>query len=279
LGQALPARAEFRFWKGHTFSLGENTTRGVKNMMHIISSALISLATATGLALLWRARNAEIAQGGDGWRYLILGFATFLLGEIVGLVLVSVSIQESLPNSIRGIFIALSPIAIVVGLLLVAIGLYKWLSAAQALLSESNTVKKSNTDLRKRVSKDETLLSMIPAVFYGATVFRSGKSPKVIFENTKIEEILGYRMEEYEANPHLFASLIHEEDRPHYASDGNEFWYGKEFIEEKRFQHKNGEYRWLRRYLKTFRIEDDDVIFNCYGCLFDITDLKQAEVR
>ena len=144
MGQALPARAEFRFWKGHTFSLGENTTRGVKNMMHIISSALISLATATGLALLWRARNAEIAQGGDGWRYLILGFATFLLGEIVGLVLVSVSIQESLPNSIRGIFIALSPIAIVVGLLLVAIGLYKWLSAAQALLSESNTVKKSS---------------------------------------------------------------------------------------------------------------------------------------
>lgn len=249
-------------------------------MLHLITSALITLAGLAIFVLLWRSRKSQVARMGDGWTWMIVGSALFLFGQIVGLLFFARVLNEVVSSAFRATSITLGSAAIVLALLLFAIGLYRWLTAAQALSAESDTVKQSNDNLRARLITDETLLSMMPAVFYRATIFRSGRPPRIEFQNTKIEELLGYRVEEYEANPGLFASLIHEEDRSGNPSDLSSFLYGQEIVAQNRFRTKDGDYKWLRRHLKTYPVEnDDEIAMNCYGALFDITDLKEAEAR
>ncbi len=96
--------------------------------------------------------------------------------------------------------------------------------------------------------------------------------------NEKIEEILGYSKEDFEADSTLFASLMHDDDRQRLETERNELWHKKNIAIEHRFRHRNGEYRWLRRHLKRVSSENSDFT-EWHGCVFDITDLKEAEAR
>lgn len=239
---------------------------------------LASLIIVTIFAFLWHARTGRFAQIGKSWGYILTGFACLSFGEIFGLVLSLLVKQGRVSAAATEPSIVLGYIAIVLGLLFVAIGVYRWLSAVQELYIDSAIAKKRNIDLQERLSRNGVLLSKVPAALYRTSGSLSSGTSEIVFVNDKIEELLGYSRANFEANPMLFASLMHDEDKKKLEIERKELWHQDSFVIEHRFRHKNGEYRWLRRHLH--RLGGDDAgLVEWDGCVYDITDLKQAEAR
>lgn len=239
---------------------------------------LISFALAAIFVLLWRARHAHFARVGNSWGCILTGFACLLSGEVSNLVVRFLLQQGRLSAEATAPFIVTGHTMIILGLLFTAFGIHRWLSAAQELSIESAVVKKRNIHLHKRVSRDNMLLSTIPAALYRAFGFLQDETSKILFVNDKIEELLGYSRAEFEADATLFGSLMHDDDRKKFESERNEMWHDKNIVVEHRFRHRNGEYRWLRRHLRRVSDEHSDFM-EWHGCVFDITDLKAAESR
>lgn len=243
-----------------------------------ISQILISIVVLTILACLWHARNEHFAQLGRGWRYILAGFVCLSSGELSSLVLLSLAKQDRTFAAETELFAAAGNAAIVLGLLLIAIGVHQWVAAAKDLRVESVTIKKRNGFLRERVSRDGMLLSTIPAALYRTSGSLSSKTSEITFVNNKIEELLGYSKTDFDADPTLFASLMHDDDKRAYETERKELWRNEQVTVEQRFCHRNGEYRWLRRHL--YRLNgDEDEFGEWHGCIFDITDLKSAKAR
>ncbi len=243
-----------------------------------ISQFLICLVDVTIFVFLWRARNEHFAQIGTCWSYILAGSACLSSGEITNLVLLSLVQQGRVSAATTKAIDVGGDTVIILGLLIVAIGVYRWLSAVQELSIESAIVKERNIGLRERVCRDGMLLSTIPAALYHTSGLLSAKNSDIVFVNNKIEELLGYSRADFEADPTLFASLMHDEDKKTFEIERNEMWQQDNIVIEHRFRHRNGEYRWLRRHLHRLS-SDDENLTEWHGCIFDITDLKQAEAR
>ncbi len=127
---------------------------------------LITLAIVAINVLLWRARHERFARIGDSWGYILTGFACLLSGEVSNLVVRFLLYQGRVSADTTVPLIAAGHTMIVLGLLFTAFGIHRWLSAAQELSIESAVVKKRNFDLHERMSRDNMLLSTIPAALY-----------------------------------------------------------------------------------------------------------------
>lgn len=243
-----------------------------------ITQLLISLAIVAIYVLLWRARHSRFARIGNSWSHILAGFACLLSGEVFNLAVRFLQHQGRLSADASAPLITTGHALIVLGLLFTAVGIYRWLSAAQALSIESAVVKKRNVDLHDQMSRDDMLLSTIPAALFRTFGFLHAKTSQILFVNDKIEEILGYSKAEFEADSTLFANLMHDEDRRRLETERTELWRKKNITIEHRFRHRNGQYRWLRRHLIQVSSKNSDFT-EWHGCAFDITDLKEAEAR
>ena len=248
-------------------------------MTTTISQFLIAFVIVTIFALLWHARRQRFAQIGNSWGYMLVGFACLSSGEIFKLVLPAL-LKEGHAFTIleSELVVGLAYIPILLGLVFIAIGVYRWLSATQDIFVNSTEVNKRNTTLHERVARDGRLLSTVPAALYRTSGSLTDKASKIEFVNDKIEELLGYSRADFAADPALFGSLMHAEDKKRFKVERTEMWYQGAVVLEHRFRHKNGEYRWLRRHLNRLSCDNNEQP-EWHACIFDITDLKQAEAR
>lgn len=114
-----------------------------------------------------------------------------------------------------------------------------------------------------------TLMAQTPAVIY-SFIIREGK-PQLTYINRNIENILGYRAEDFIDNTEFWLQCVHEEDRRQLSGK----LQGEEGIHEYRFKDKGGSYRWLLDRQRVLREEEEykEII----GVLWDNTHGKEAE--
>ena len=239
---------------------------------------LISVAIVTMFVLLWGARRERFARIGNSWSYILTGFACLLSGELSNFAVRLLMLQGRMSAAAIEPFIAAGHTAIVLGLLCTAFGVHRWLSNVQDMCIESAVVKKRNSYLHERVSRDGMLLSTVPAALYRTAGILEAGTSEITFVNDKIENLLGYSKAEFEADSTLFSSLMHDDDKKAFETERRDLWHQDNIVVEHRFRHRDGAYRWLRRHLERVSGDGNDLT-EWHGCVFDITDLKQAEAR
>lgn len=117
------------------------------------------------------------------------------------------------------------------------------------------------------------LLSSSPAIIYTC----DGVFPyKATFISANILKILGYSAKEFLADETFWADRIHPEDRVRIFDELPKLFMHGKHAHEYRFQHRNGEWRWMRDEL--FIVKDTlGNTVELIGYFIDITDRKQKE--
>jgi len=247
-------------------------------MENTILHYLVPLAISAMFVFMWRARHEPFALIGSSWSWILAGFVFLMLGEVLHLSMAPLADSGYLAEVLRQRFVLSGDVATFVGLAVVAQGVYSWLKGVQQLKLDWATALENNDVLRQRVSRDDMLLSTVPAALYRTFGVASQNSSKSVFVNDKIEDLLGYKAEEFERDPSLFSELMHPDDRKRFeATERTDLWNHNSIVIEHRFRHRDGKYRWLRRHL--VRMQDNNDVSEWHGCAFDITDLKRAESR
>jgi len=90
-------------------------------------------------------------------------------------------------------------------------------------------------------------------------------------------KIYGYTIEEFFANPMLWAEVIHPEDKERVFADDITLKAGQQTLTEYRIFHKNGEIRWIE--VKAIPVISDGILVRVDGIVNDITARKKAELE
>lgn len=129
-------------------------------------------------------------------------------------------------------------------------------------------------ELRTTQKRLQYLVSSSPAMIY--TCLPQPNYP-FTFVSDNIEEILGYTVEQCLAEPTTFwYSRIHPEDLPRIRANFSKLIEQGHYVNEYRFFHQDGSYRWLRDEVKVVRSQAGELI-ELIGSLIEISDRKQAE--
>jgi PAS domain S-box-containing protein len=131
----------------------------------------------------------------------------------------------------------------------------------------------------RRASDIDRMMAIVPAALYRVENLHTGKPPEFRFFNERIHDLVGYTKSEIESDPALWAELMHPDDRSRYEeSEVSEVMRSQRSVLEHRFRHKDGQYRWIRRYV--WHVYDHaNALRETIGCAVDITDLKNAEEK
>jgi diguanylate cyclase (GGDEF)-like protein/PAS domain S-box-containing protein len=118
------------------------------------------------------------------------------------------------------------------------------------------------------------LVETVPAVVFIAEIGEIGRWHYV---SPQIEELLGYRPEEWLAAPGMWFSSIHPDDRDFAISFEDERWVGIEDLPpaEYRLKTKSGAYVWVVEQASLTRGEDGEPAL-WHGVMQDITALREA---
>ncbi|MGH2873242.1 MAG: diguanylate cyclase domain-containing protein, partial [Solirubrobacteraceae bacterium] len=120
------------------------------------------------------------------------------------------------------------------------------------------------------------LLRGVPAILY---VAETGEQGRWIYVSPQIERILGFTPEEWCADPMLWASRLHPDDRELVLADedqsvGNQAT-GDELVY--RLRHRDGHYVWVRDDAVLTR--DPDGVLRWRGLLSDVTEQRRTEAE
>src|ERR1700690_4496885 len=105
---------------------------------------------------------------------------------------------------------------------------------------------KSDASRAERASADQRgLLNRVPAILYTAD---AGEHGTWYFVSPQIETILGFSPEEWCADPNLWASRLHPDDRPRVLEAESEIGAGEpsDGAAEYRLLHPDGRVVWVR---------------------------------
>ncbi len=120
------------------------------------------------------------------------------------------------------------------------------------------------------------LVDLLPAVVYVEEVDRAGA---VVHVSPRVEAMLGYRPEEWLAEPRLFARLLHPEDREHVLEHGERARAGGEsFVMEYRMIARDGHTVWVRDEAVLVKDEGGRALY-WQGTMTDVTERKTLEER
>lgn len=118
----------------------------------------------------------------------------------------------------------------------------------------------------------ETLLSEVPAVVYSYQV--ADGAIDLTYINRNVENILGFKPEDFVGNVAFWAECVHPDDLPGLQEKLS--GASKETItSEYRFRDKQGHYHWLNDQQKFIREENG--VMEYIGAWWDMTERKQAE--
>jgi PAS domain S-box-containing protein len=128
--------------------------------------------------------------------------------------------------------------------------------------------------LRVSEEKYRTLVDHLPAVTYRCAF---GADGEWLFVSPQIESLLGYSPAEWSANPALWYSLLHPEDRERAMTEEARIRdTGERYVVEYRLQARNGRIVWVHDEAWPIRDATGRPFF-LQGVLLDITERKRAE--
>jgi two-component system, NarL family, sensor histidine kinase UhpB len=148
----------------------------------------------------------------------------------------------------------------------------------------SHTIAKNRSDRQADEEHGEletrfrTLVEQIPAIVYIWSV--KGSLDEVVeeFVSPQIEDVLGFRAEEWMANPRLWIDTLHPDDRDEVISETTRsFEAGEPFKMEYRVLAKDGRVVWLHDVASVVSRDDQGRAARYQGVQLDITARKEAE--
>jgi len=124
----------------------------------------------------------------------------------------------------------------------------------------------------------KTLVEQIPAIVYIWSVRGSLDEIVEEFVSPQVEDVLGYRSEEWVANPQLWIDSLHPDDREEVISETTRsFEAGEPFKMEYRMLAKDGRVVWLHDVASVVSRDDQRGATRYQGVQLDITARKDAE--
>jgi PAS domain S-box-containing protein len=149
--------------------------------------------------------------------------------------------------------------------------------AEQALQEASdeleNKVRERTAELVSASERLRELVVRSPAVIF-ATGVNNGFPVFFISEN--VRELTGYEPEQFTADPGFWFGLIHPDDRQLLPADAVQVMEQDESVQEYRFLHRDGSYRWTRDAVRLIRSPQGEPL-ELVGSWIDISAKKQAE--
>jgi diguanylate cyclase (GGDEF)-like protein/PAS domain S-box-containing protein len=118
------------------------------------------------------------------------------------------------------------------------------------------------------------LVEQLPVIVYSAELGEKGRWRYV---SPQVEEILGYRPEEFVSDPGLWAGLLHPDDRERALEDETEEFLGKRDVapSEYRMFRRDGAVVWIHD--EAVLEADEDGVPIWHGVLYDVSQRKGAE--
>jgi len=129
-------------------------------------------------------------------------------------------------------------------------------------------------DLKKSLEKLEYVLFNSPAVIY---VCQAGGNWKATFVSKNVKERLGYDYHQFLEDPRFWRDRVHPDDLPHVLEDSKKIITEGLLVQEYRFLHRDGTYRWIHDRGRLIRDEDGAPQDCIIGYWFDITQRKEME--
>jgi len=141
------------------------------------------------------------------------------------------------------------------------------------LLIDTLLQKRTDTALYVPNSRDDYLFLFSPVIVYTCDAF-SPHSAKFISIN--FTKILGYTVEEFFSTPNFWADHLHPEDRDRVLSNFSHLFFSGKLLQEYRFLHQDGSWKWIRDELYMISSIDSNFI-DLIGYLYDITENREKE--
>jgi PAS domain S-box-containing protein len=138
-------------------------------------------------------------------------------------------------------------------------------------ITKHKQVEKGLLDSEARL---QYLIANSPAIIFTCEAF-GNYDATYISDNVTL--YLGYKPQEFIDNPDFWASRLHPEDAPRIFANLPKVFEKGWHIHEYRLLHENGTYIWFSAHLRIVTDLEGNPK-ELVGCLFDISDRKQAEV-
>ncbi|HSN91137.1 MAG TPA: PAS domain S-box protein [Anaeromyxobacteraceae bacterium] len=127
---------------------------------------------------------------------------------------------------------------------------------------------------RRQESRLRHLLSLSPSVVYSLRLGPDGPSLATVSEN--VERVLGWSSSDV-AHPGAWAEKVHPDDRAAAVAGRARALTEGQVIQEYRFRHRDGSWRWIRDQLR--RVRDEGGRPAVVGALSDVTEQRRVEQR
>jgi diguanylate cyclase (GGDEF)-like protein/PAS domain S-box-containing protein len=149
-----------------------------------------------------------------------------------------------------------------------------------ALVIATDITERKRTEEALRRSEEEyrKIVTNIHEIVYMAEIGGDPSSGKLSFVNTRTEDIIGYRPEDFLENPGLWFRLVHPEDKTNYIDSTRKIMATRAAgIREYRLKHKEtGEYRYVEDKIVPQVGETGEVV-GYFGVARDITERKRSD--
>ena len=155
--------------------------------------------------------------------------------------------------------------------------------AAREELGERQRVEEalraSEGQLRTAEAQYRNLVEQIPAITYINELDQSAPDGyRTLYVSPQVEALLGYSPDDLVADPRLWATLVHPEDRVWVQGRDAEFMeQGRDLTAEYRLLTSTGEVVWVHDAARVVRHEGGAPF--AQGVIYDITERKQVEER
>ena len=155
------------------------------------------------------------------------------------------------------------------------------LEEANALMSlEIGERRRAEEELREAERRYRLLAEQIPAVTYVWEIDRAEGTPSQQYTSPRIEPLLGYTVQEWEATTDFAISRLHPDDRADVETAMlRTAATGEPFSMEYRYLHKDGHIVWVADQAILLTRRHDGRPHLLQGVVLDITSRKEAEAK
>jgi PAS domain S-box-containing protein len=143
-----------------------------------------------------------------------------------------------------------------------------------------NALRRRRLEIEDRETRDELehrfrqLADQLPAIIY---LWEAGADGRCYYVSPAIEPVLGYAVEEWLADPQLWASRLHPEDRDRVVAEEMRCREGGEDLDcEYRMLARDGRLVWIRD--KAVAIQSNGSPHHLQGLMYDVSAEKEAQV-
>ncbi|MEX2274480.1 MAG: PAS domain-containing protein [Actinomycetota bacterium] len=144
----------------------------------------------------------------------------------------------------------------------------------QGIVFDVSQEREREEQLLETEARYRTLVEQIPAVTYIDT---AGRPPVSLYISPQIEELTGFSVDEWGADPEIGERRIHPEDSPAIIAESDRTDdNGEPFRVEYRFIRKDGREIWVHEESELIRGPDGEPLF-WQGLMYDISENRQAQ--